>query len=301
MIFFKKGYFDILIAGILWGTIGLFVSLLNTVGITSSTSAFIRIGMGALILFVIILSKGDSEYFRLDKKSFVVCIILGIFSQGLFNFCYNESISFTGVATASVLLYTSPVFVCIMARIFFKEDISNIKKIALIINVLGCILTVTGGSFSSMEFSPIGVLFGVLAGFLYALMTIISKTTTDKYHPFTILFYSFFFGAMFLAITVKPFSNLAATFSVKSVLLSLGYGLVPTVLSYIFYMRGLSKGPETSKVPIVASVETVTAAIIGVSVLSESMSLGKVVGIAIVVLSIVIMNSVKQNEATISE
>jgi len=55
-------------------------------------------------------------------------------------------------------------------------------------------------------------------------------------------------------------------------------------------MHGLSRGLETSKVPVVASVETIVAALIGLVVFSEAGGLFKLVGIACVVSSIAIMN-----------
>lgn len=290
MLFVQKGYLSIFLSGVLWGTLGMFVTLLGNAGIPSSDAAFIRIFMGAVCIGGIMFFRDGIEIFRIDRKGLFICVILGIFSQGLFNYCYNSAVASVGIATSSVLLYTSPVFVCIMARIFFKEQITYIKRVALIINVVGCVLTVTGGDFSSMEFSFKGVIFGVSAGFLYGLMTIISRTTTDRYNSLTIIFYSFVFGAVFLAVSVQPFSSIMASFSMYVLIISVLYGLIPTCFSYILYMRGLSKGPETSKVPVVASIETVIAAILGFLVFQESFGLFKVIGIGCVVVSIALMN-----------
>lgn len=290
MSFIKKGYFDIFLSGMLWGLLGVFVTTLNAYGISSSVSAFIRMFFGIFSIGAIMLLTNGIKAFVIDKKGLLICVILGIFSQGMFNYCYNASITSTGIATASILLYTAPVFVCIMSKIFFKEDINNYKKFALFINILGCVLTVTGGNFSNMQFSYIGIIFGVSAGFLYGLMTIISKTTTDKYNSFTILFYSFIFGAVFLFFTVQPYETLVENFNVPVLITSILYGLIPTAISYVLYMRGLSKKPETSKVPIIASIETVTAAFIGFIIFNENFGMIKLIGILCVLLSIVLMN-----------
>ncbi|HKM28647.1 MAG TPA: DMT family transporter [Anaerovoracaceae bacterium] len=296
----SSGYIYILIAGVLWGSIGFFVSILKDFGVESTTIAFLRIGMGAMILVPIMLIRGGLRAFRIDKGGLFACLALGIFCQAMFNFAYNESISNVGVATASVLLYTAPVFVCIMSRIFFKEEIGAIKLIALAVNIFGCVLTVTGGDFTTISFSFYGVIAGVMAGFLYGLMTIISKTTTDNYDPFTIIFYSFLFGAIVLAIFTKPWLDIGEAMELKFVLAAIGYGLIPTVGSYLFYMKGLSKKPETSKVPIIASVETVVAAIIGIILFSESHGIFKIIGICCVVASIAIMNFKKEGKGICS-
>lgn len=288
--FFRKGYSEILAAGITWGTIGLFVTMLGSAGIASSSAAFLRIFAGAVIIGILIITKKGLPGFYINGKGLTLCIILGICSQGMFNYCYNASIANTGMATASILLYTAPVFVLIMSAVFFSEKITMVKSIALFLNVAGCILTVAGGSIDSMQFSAAGVLFGIAAGFLYALMTIVSKTTTDDYDPLSILFYSFIFGSVFLALVIHPFDDIAASWNFKTFLLALGYGAIPTALSYKLYMSGLSKKPETSKVPVIASVETVAAAMIGIIVFREDISVPKAAGIFLVLVSIFIMN-----------
>lgn len=103
-----------------------------------------------------------------------------------------------------------------------------------------------------------------------------------------------------LAIFTKPWLDIGKAIELKFVLAAIGYGLIPTVGSYLFYMKGLSKKPETSKVPIIASVETIVAAIIGMTIFSESHGLFKIVGICCVVASIAIMNLKKEGKGTCS-
>jgi len=56
-------------------------------------------------------------------------------------------------------------------------------------------------------------------------------------------------------------------------------------------MMGLSRKLETSKVPVICSIEIVAAALIGTTVLGQGMSFGKIAGILIILLSIVLMNT----------
>lgn len=289
-----KGYIMIAMAGILWGTIGLFVSLLKGMGAGSELIVVIRIGTATLLLIPLMLASGGPALFKADKQTIIACIAMGIFSQALFNYAYSEAINNVGVATGAVLLYTSPIFVSVMSRIVFKEHVGRIKVLALFINIIGCVLTVTGGNFTSVKFSIYGVAMGVAAGFLYGLMTIISTPVTEKNHPLTIVFYQFLFGAITMAVITQPFEGISQMISVKFILAAVGYGLIPTVGSYFFYMHGLSHGLETSKVPVIASVETVVAAVIGIFVFSESMSMFKLFGILLVLGSIAIMNMVKK-------
>ena len=68
-------------------------------------------------------------------------------------------------------------------------------------------------------------------------------------------------------------------------------GLFGTVLPYIFYMTGLTRPVEASKVPIVASVETVVAAVLGAVLFHEAVGPAKITGILLVFLSVAVINS----------
>ncbi|WP_313342002.1 EamA family transporter [Sedimentibacter sp.] len=291
------GYLMIFGAGTLWGTIGLFVKLLSGVGASTSLIAFMRLFMGFCILIPIMLCTGGLKIFKIDKKGLIQCLLLGILSQAIFNYCYNVSIGSVGVATASILLYTAPVFVCIMSKIIFKELIGSYKIFALIINLAGCFLMVTGGDLSYFKISAVGISFGLAAAFLYSLVTIIGKIASGNIHPFTVVFYSFLFGWLMLGIISAPWQSIGAVSGLNFWIYAFGYGLIPTVGSYLLYMGGLGKNLEISKVPIIASVETVVATLIGVFVFKEKLNFINVLGIIILLSSIVIMNmKLKENE-----
>lgn len=286
----------VFIAGCLWGTNGMFSSWLRQLGAESAAIAFLRLATGALMLIPIMLVIGRGVgLFKLDAKGFCASLALGIFSQGLFNFSYAEAIAHVGVATSSVLAYTAPIFVSIMARIFFKEQITGVKVFALTLNIIGCALTVTGGDFSAVRFSVYGAFMAVAAGFLYGLMTIISATT-GKYHPLSIMFYSFVFGSVCMTIMGNPFENIAEHAGVDLFLTAAGYGLFATVGAYFIFMQGLKYKLEASKVPVISSVETIVAAVSGVALFSETMGGMKLFGMALVLCSIAMMNLAKSGK-----
>ena len=68
------------------------------------------------------------------------------------------------------------------------------------------------------------------------------------------------------------------------------FGLIPTALAYSFYYNGLSGITQTSKVPVVASVELVVATVIGIFAFDENMNAVKIVGILLVLLSILLFS-----------
>lgn len=166
------GYRMILSAGICWGFIGVFVNNLINAGASSHTIPFLRIACATVIMLPMIFIKGGFKSLRIDKRGLFFCVLLGIFCQAIFNFSYTKAIGSAGMSIAVALLYTSPVFVCIMSRILLKEMITVSKLTALFVNIAGCVLAVTGGDFSAAKVSAAGIVFGIISGFLYGLTTI---------------------------------------------------------------------------------------------------------------------------------
>ena len=86
------------------------------------------------------------------------CALTGLVTQALFNICYNTAIATIGMSVSAVLLYVAPVVTAVSAALIFSEKITRKKAIALLVNVLGCVLTVTGGSLNAGNLVLSGVL-----------------------------------------------------------------------------------------------------------------------------------------------
>ena len=135
---------------------------------------------------------------------------------------------------------------------------------------------------------------GILAGFTYALLPILSRTGADKEDPFTSAFYGQAFGALLLFFLVRPYNGIGAEFNLQMFLVLIGFGIVPSAMGYIAYYAGISKVTDTSKIQVLASIETVVAAVIGLVAFGQGLNLMKVIGIALVLCSISVMNMVKK-------
>ena len=281
----------ILAAGVLWGTIGLFSTLLSNMGVDTGCVAFFRLLTSSILLSLIMLVKGKGPgLFRISKRGLFSCALVGLFSQALFNIFYMNAIKHGGMATAAVFLYTSPAFVAIMSRMFFHEALTRNKIIAILINIVGCALAATGGDFSQMQISGFAVIMGVLAGFTYALLPVLSRTGADKEDPFTAAFYGQVIGMVILLFIIRPYNGIGTEFTWRMLPVIIGLGLFPSAMTYSLYYSGLTRIKETTIVPVLASIETVIAALIGLIAFGQTLGPGKIAGIALVLCSIAVMN-----------
>ena len=146
----------------------------------------LRVIFSAIILLIYLLVT-DRSKLKIKLKDIPLFCGTGICSIVFFNFCYFQSIEIIGgAAIPALLLYTAPIFVMFMSLFLFKENITVKKVISLLVTILGmCFLT---GVFSGKETITLeGFLYGLGAGFGYALYSIFSKMIIDKYEAVTII------------------------------------------------------------------------------------------------------------------
>ena len=274
------------LAGILWGTIGIFVKTLNSLGADSSLIPFLRMSSALIIISILAFIKHGRKIFIRDKKTLFFCALLGFICNGLFNVFYTASIKLNGMGIACVLMYTAPIFTAIASRILFHEKFSRLKIFAL---------TVTGGNiFNNADVSLIGILAGIGSGFGYGMAAIFGKFAGEKTDSLIISVYSYFFAVIFLLVFNTP--NFDSAFNdYRIFIVGALYGFIPTALAYLVYYESLKKIKDTSKVPVIASIEPVTAMLLGTLLYNERLDNANFVGFIVVLFSIAIMMKEKNN------
>ncbi|WP_027631450.1 DMT family transporter [Clostridium hydrogeniformans] len=290
----NKGCFLIAIAGVLWGTIGIFVDGLIQKGLTPEQVAFTRLFLGFIILSLYSLFT-IPEALKINKSSLLYSILIGFICQAAFNFFYFNAINKIGVSVSAVLLYTSPLFVALFSSIVYKERIDKRKKISLCVCFIGAIVAVTGGVFDFSSLNLLGIFLGIGSSITYALMPIISKGALNNCKSLTLIIYGFLFGALFMTPLAKPWNMTHYLGNTSTILLMLGLGLIPASLAYIFYLSGIETGIDLSIVGIISSVELVISAILGWTIVGEDFSIVKFLGLCFMIASAIMVKS-SENE-----
>lgn len=263
---------------------------LNAIGLGTMDICFLR----GLITFAVLftgLLLFDRKTLKIRLRDIWCFIGTGAFSVSFFNFCYFKTMTLTSLSVAAVLLYTAPVFVMIMSFFLFKEKMTKAKVLALFIAFIGCAL-VSGIGSEAGELSAGGVLVGLGAGFGYALYSIFGRYALMRgYSSVTITVYTFLFAAVstVFLVDVPSIINTAGTYPEISL-----YGvfmiLFVTLFPYLCYTKGLA-GMENGTASVIASIEPVVATALGVIIYKEEMSLESILGMILVLVSIVILNS----------
>ena len=291
----SKSALCVLLAGTLWGSMGLFVRKLNAVGLYALDIVQLRIAISLVLvgLYLLIFAR-DKLHVRLrDLWCFAGT---GIVSLLLFSWCYFSGMQEASLSVMAVLLYTSPAFIVLLSVLLFRETLTRQKLLALVLTFTGCCLVSGLGSGSAVSMK--GLLLGLGSGFFYALYSIFSRYAIERgYGSWTITFYTFLFCLLASAPLAHWGLIAQALSSDASVpVYALLMGLLTGFLAYIFYTKGL-EGMESSRAGILASVEPVVGTIIGTLVFHEPLPVQSVLGIALVLCGIVVLGGKKVSKA----
>ena len=266
-------HFCILLAGSLWGCIGIFNRTISACGISAQTIVFFR-NTGACLLLGVMFLLFDRSVFRIRPRHLPIFLCTGVVSILFFTICYFKSQQVSPLSTAAILLYTAPTFVVVLS--------------ALVIAFLGCCF-VAGILSGSLSLSRQGLLLGVGSGFFYATYSIFGRFALAHYQPFTVTFYTFLVAGLGSLFVVRPAEVSLVLHTPKALLMALGLMLFATVLPYLFYTKGLNDLGDGGKASILASIEPVVASLVGVLVFGEPMTAGVILGLVCILISVYIL------------
>ena len=285
----KLAPFLVILAGCLWGTMGIFVRHLNAIGLQSMEIVEARSVLTAVGMFAA-LALFRRDLLKVRAKDLWIFVGGGMASVILFNFCYFQTIQRASLSTAAILLYTSPVFVLLLSVPLFGEKLTRKKLICLVLAITGCALA-SGVASGGMALSSMTLLLGLGSGFGYGLYSIFSRFALQRgYHPITITAYIFLFGALG-GIFLTDFSQItrAVRAAGGNLIYLMVYTLVTTIVPYISYTTGLQQ-VENGVAAVLACIEPVMATVFGIFVFSEMPTLSGWLGILLVLIALTALN-----------
>ncbi len=271
-------------AAALWGSIGIAVKVAFSHGLSAIETSLWRAG-GAFILLLAGVLVTRAPALRVRRRDLPLFAAYGLIGVAVFMTVYFTAVRLSSVATAAMLLYTAPAWVTVLARIFFAEPLGRRKVAAVLLTVAGSALVVRAYDPAALRLNLAGVAAGLAAGFTYALYSIFGKSALRRYRPLTTVLYALGFGTAFLLLAAGGLPDVPPTRALPVIAYLI---LVPTLLAYLLYVAGLDR-MEAGRASILATVEPVVAAALGILMLAERLAGWQWVGGALTLAGIVLM------------
>lgn len=269
-------YLYVILGAACWGLIGLFTRTLGELGVGVFQRVTIR-NLGALIVMTLVFALTRRRVFRIKARHLPLFMGSGLFSvQGmtLTSFICQQECS---LAVSGILLYLAPSFVVLMGAVLWKAPITKKKVAALCLAFMGCVL-VSGIMGGELTISVLGLVAGIASGFCYATYTVFAHYVMDHYDSLTMTYWTFVFAGLGSLLFWDTQVMTAVFTSGGGIVNALGLIVIATVLPYLLYTKGL-EGVESGKASIMANVEPVVGALVGVFVFGEVLSIWVILGV----------------------
>ena len=271
----SQAYFKYLLALLLFGFNGI---VAHYILLSSYEIVFLRTLIGSIFLIVVFFcSKRERKSIK-NKKHFAYMVVSGMAMGASWMFLY-EAYSEVGVSVATLAYYCGPVIVILLSPLLFRERLTIRKILGFVVVLLGMYF-VNGSALRQNGFSW-GLLCGILAAMLYAVMVIFNKKALSIAGIENAMF-QLIFGFLVVTVFMQIKQGLVIPSLFENIIPVLILGIVNTGIGCYFYFSAIQKLPATS-VAICGYLEPVSALIFAGLFLQERLAVIQIVGAILII------------------
>jgi len=279
----NHGALLVLIAAMLWGTTGTSQALAPQ-GATSLAIGAVRLTVGGIILLIYAYLRGS---FRGLRGWPILPTIIAAASVALYQPFFFAGVSKTGVAVGTmVAIGSSPVLAGVLGYFVQKEKPGVKWFVATGLAVTGNIMLLF--SENELSLNVVGIVLALCAGLAYASYSLASKKLLEKYPSELVVAVVFTVGAILL-FPLLITSELNWLLNYRGLAVALHLGFFTIAVAYSLYARGLKNISVATAVTLTLA-EPLTAAMLGIFLLGEKITLLSGIGMALLFMGIVILS-----------
>jgi DME family drug/metabolite transporter len=282
-----RGSLLVLGAAALWSTSGMLIRWTVAGSAFSSLSLAFWRDLATFLCLLAGLALFRPRWLRVARRDLPWLAALGVIGVGTFHVLWNLTILQIGYAAATVLLYSSPAFVALMARLVWREPLTRWKVLAIALTLGGCVLVAGPEELAGIDLTVGGLILGLLAACAYGGFSLFGRQVAPRYSPWTVLTYGFGFGTLALL----PF-QFATPFPwpvpAEIWIWFVALVLVATIAPLGAYLASLRTLP-VSIASIVAASEIVFGSLIGTLFFAERLRGAQFVGAGLVIAGVALI------------
>lgn len=254
-------------------------------GVNTATVLAHRFGLAVILLAVIMVIKHID--FRVTRREFKVLFSLGILFAAS-SITYYQSFHFMDAGIASTILFVYPVMVAVIMATFFKEKVTTMTVVAIVMSLVGIGLLYKGGA--GVSLSVIGIVLCILSSLAYAIYIIVLNQSNIKMSSFKVTFYAMLVCEITLILYsfTSPELYLHVLPSPRAWSFAVWLSIVPTILSLVFMTVAVQHVGATPTA-ILGALEPMTAVAIGVLVFDEALTPRLMVGILFILTAVMLV------------
>lgn len=242
-----------------------------------------RFLLGAIVLFGLAYFKKIPLPGKRELKWYILC---GFLQTTYFNIAIQISLNHISAGLTSVLTYSMPLFLSLMAHYFIPgEKLTVSKTIGILIGILGLFLAMDI-QFGGNIWAPILALSSAVT---WALSSLIFKKKLQGCNTIQFTTWQMAIGAIGLFMYSFSFEDGPSHWNLMAVVYLLYSGVLASALAFVIWSHILSK-TEASKASISLLIVPVVGTFSGVLFLKENLTTLTLLGIILTLLGVWLVN-----------
>jgi len=282
----SRGSWLVLLAACLWGTNGT-AQTLAPPGAQPIIIGALRIALGGLTLLAIALSRRS----LLDGRRWPFWpTLLGALSMAAYQVFFFAGVARTGVAIGTIVgIGSTPILAGPIGYLVRRERPNRRWALATGLGIIGCALLIMAGE--QIHLDLLGIFLAICAGGSYAVFTTVCKGLIEEHSPEAVMAVTFCVGAVFL-LPLLATADLHWLRQPAGFLVILHLGVITAGLAYTLFAQGLRLVPVATAASLTLG-EPLTAGLLGVFFLRESLTTLAIFGILMIFFGLVVLTTEK--------
>ena len=273
------GILLIAISAASFGTLAIFGRYAYAAGMDTFTVLFLRFSIAALLMAFLLMARRESL-----PRGRVLGQLIGMGALGYVgqSFMYLTAINYASAGLVALLLYLYPFFVMILSAIVFREKITSLKSMALILALVGTALTVdpSGGHL-------VGALMAIAAALIYSVYIIVGTDVmkhVSAVQSSTVIFASA--GGVYGILTALRGAHFPTVTSGWYIMI--GIVLIATVIPVVTFLAGLDLiGPTNAA--MLSTLEPVVTVLLAAWLFQERLKPIALLGGGLILVAVILL------------
>lgn len=279
-----KLYASIVLAMVFWS----FSFIWTRVAIQSfppMTLITLRLLIASVLLYVV--TKASGRFQPLRRKDIKMFVLLAFFEPFLYYVGETFGLTMVESTLAAVIVSTIPLFAPVLAFFILRERISWANILGIMVSLVGVFFVIyePGGGFQANPWGVALMFLAVFAAICYA--TTLRKISTH-YSTLNVIFYQSLLGLAFFIPTffLTDFPTIQTIRVTNEALLALGMlSVFASVVAFVLF-AGAVRQVGVTRTNVFVNLIPVFTAIFSWIILDEILTVGKWLGISVVVLGL---------------
>lgn len=279
-----KGYIFAVVAAVCYGLNPLFALPLYDQGLQPLSVLFYRFAIATVVLFAMIAFGNES--FKVSLKELVLSMFMGLMFAGS-SITLFKSFTVMDAGIASTLLFTYPLIVVLLSRIFFKEKVGRITIVSVIVAFVGVLFLYRGEN--GVAISSLGLFLIFTSALSYAIYLIgVNRSVLSKMSSVKLTFYASLTELILLFLLLRCGLDLQILPSLDSLLNVSGLGVFTTVVSLVLVTKSIHIIGSTPA-SIIGALEPITALMVSVFVFGSILTVMNIFGVVLILFSVILV------------